>query len=347
MAEIKATILARILSAISDSYDKTERSFFYDLEEPIAIELANLSTLTDEILSRAFVDTATGEYLDKIAGGFGITRKPAAKATTTVTITGSEGSSIAIGDKVASDTVNFLVTEAKTIAAGQTTMSVTVECETAGIIGNVPVGAIKYFPITIAGLTAVTNAISVTNGYDEETDEELRTRFYIHVQTPATSGNIYHYMNWSNDTTGVGATKVFPIWNGNGTVKVVIINSNKRAADSTLIDSVTANIEANRPIGATVTVISASELAINVVATLSLDTGYVLADVTTAIETALTEHLADIAFIDTYVSYAKVGSIILDVPGVLDYSNLTINSGTSNVSIGNEQVAVLGTVMTS
>lgn len=66
---------------------------------------------------------------------------------------------------------------------------------------------------------------------DQETDDELRARYYIKIQTPATSGNAYHYRLWSKEVSGVGDAKVYPLWNGNGTVKVLIIDSNKTGAE--------------------------------------------------------------------------------------------------------------------
>ncbi|KXS40991.1 MAG: baseplate j family protein, partial [Candidatus Frackibacter sp. T328-2] len=40
-----------------------------------------------------------------------------------------------------------------------------------------------------------------------------------------------------------------------------------------------------------------------------------------------------------------IGSNILDSEGVIDYTNLLVNGGTSNVSIGDEDVAELGNVV--
>lgn len=88
----------------------------------------------------------------------------ATKATGYVTIKGSEGAIITIGDKVASDTLDFTAQEEKTIdATGE--VVVLVECDQEGSIGNVPVGAIKYFPVTIQGLDEVTNNQAFTTGY--------------------------------------------------------------------------------------------------------------------------------------------------------------------------------------
>jgi uncharacterized phage protein gp47/JayE len=175
----------------------------------------------------------------------------------------------------------------------------------------------------------------------------LRKRYFEKVQSPSTSGNSSAYKSWAKSVTGVGDARVLPLWNGNGTVKVIIVNSNRRAADSILIGAVVDYVEAERPIGATVTVVSASEVAISVSATLVLQVDYVLADVKTAIENALINHFAEIAFIDSYVSHAKVGNIILGAKGVLDYSGLTLNGSAANIPIADTEIAILGTVTVS
>lgn len=345
MSDSKEIIQARLLANIDDSFDKSEGSFFYDAEMPVAIEFENMDKKADSILDKGFADTAAGTWLDKICNERGITRKLATKATTTVLINGTLGSVISLGDKVASDTVNFISLENKIIDdTGQ--IIVNVECENAGIVGNMPSGSIKYFPITLQGLVSVTNPNAVIDGYNEETDAELRQRYYDKVRSPATSGNKAQYLIWAKEVTGVGDARVFPLWNGNGTVKVVIIDSNKRTADNSLIANVSQHIEDNRPIGATVSVISATEKTIYMTVTLTIDTNnYTVEQTTAAIEANLIEYFKTIAFKETYVSYAKIGNIIFDTQGVLDYSNLQVNNGTANITIGDEEVASLGGVV--
>lgn len=345
MADSKEVIQERLLSNISDEYDKSEGSFFYDVEKAISIELEKAYINLEEILNKGFADTATGNDLDRIVAEVGTVRKKATKSKGIVTITGITGSSITKGEMVASDNVNFIILENYIIPEGGK-IDVEVECEKYGIVGNIPIGAIKYFPKTLEGLQSVTNKNIFNNGYEVESDISLRERYYIKVRTPATSGNKWHYLNWAKEVTGVGEARVFPLANGVGTVKIIIINSNKKAADEDLIIKVGNYIEDNRPIGATVTVISAIEKPINISFELIIDTNnYAMDIVKTNIENALIEYLKSIAFKENYVSYAKVGNIIFDVKGVLDYSNLIINSDTSNISILDEEVAVLGGVL--
>ena len=345
MSDSKEIIQARLLSNVDDKYDKTEGSFFYDAEKPVSIELETAYAKQDEILNKGFADTATDVYLDRIIGERGMARKQATYATTTVQITGTENAVINIGDKVATDLINFSALESVTIGVTGIAL-VNVQADISGNGANVPVSAIKYFPVTLAGVVSVTNLVAVTNGYNGETDAELRIRYFEFVRTPATSGNVAHYKNWAKEVVGVGDARVNSLWAGNGTVKVIIINSNKRGADATLIADTATHIEDERPIGATVTVVSATEKAINITVTLVIDIdNYTLEDITSAIEANLIEYFKTIAFINTYVSYASVGNIIFNTDGVIDYNNLLVNTDTANITINDDEVAVLGGVV--
>ena len=324
MVDTKEILINNMLDKIDNSYDKSEGTFFYDAIMPVAIELEKLGIKADSILTKCFVDTATGKDLDRLVAEVGITRKKATKSFGYVTIGGINGSKIIAGEKVASDSINFIFLENKKIENKE--VDVLVECEVYGTTGNVPIGAIKYFPKTLQGLQTVTNKQAFSNGYDMETDEALRERYYIKVRTPATSGNIYHYRQWCLE-------------------KCIIINSNKKSADENLINDVKEHIEENRPIGATVTVISATEKTININVNLAVEDGYSIDTIKKTIEKSITDYLKKIAFNKTYVSLAKIGSYILDTDGVIDYTELKLNGTVNNVQIENEEVAVLGQVV--
>ena len=346
MSETRETIMERLMENVPDKYDKKVGSFIYDTQKPVAIESELLYKRIDEMLDRAFVSTAKGEDLDKKVAEIGVVRKPAAYAKGIVTITGEVGALVPLRSKVASDDVTFTVIQERTIPAGGS-VDVLVECDIPGDIGNVPAEAIKRFPTTITGLSSVTNSENFTGGYNEETDEELRQRYYEIVSMPPTSGNKYNYVAWAKEVSGVGDAKCIPLWNGNGTVKVIIINSLRQAADADLIQAVEEHIENNRPVGATVTVESASPLVIDVSATVTIQSGYLLSSITAEVEKAIDAYLKKISFEQEYVSYAHIGGAILQIDGVIDYENLKINDGTVNVSINTDEVPVLGVVTLS
>jgi uncharacterized phage protein gp47/JayE len=336
-------ILSRLLSNISSEFDKSVGSFFYDTQKPLAMELESIYAKLGEILLNGFAATAKGEFLDKKVSEQGLTRKAATYATGTVTVSGAVGSAISGGDKVASDTLVFTVTQTKYIESSGSA-EVLVECDTPGKAGNVPIGAINRFPVTISGLVSVTNTTPISGGFDEESDDELRKRYFEKASEPVSSGNKYHYINWAKEVAGVGDVKIIPLWDGPGTVKVIIINSNGGVAETSLINEVADKIEENRPIGASVTVESAVPIEINVTATFKLQANVLLGEIKPKIEALIEAYLKRTAFSQDYISYAHIGGAILSVEGVLDYTDLTINEGTDNITIAENEVAVLGEV---
>ena len=72
-------------------------------------------------------------------------------------------------------------------------------------------------------------------GREEEDDNSLRARYFTRVRREAVSANKQHYKQWAEEVDGVGRAKIFPLWNGDGTVKVVITNANLEPASDILI----------------------------------------------------------------------------------------------------------------
>lgn len=301
-----------MLKNIQNTVDKTQNSLIHDALSPASIEFALMYLNLEEIADKLDVENLRGEELERfVYPRTGITRKYATKAITTVIVSGQEGSKIKKGDLVGSDTVNFISLEERIIgASGQTT--VIVSCESFGSIGNVPANSINKFPVTIPGLVDVYNPDAVTNGYNAETDDELRQRYYDKLQRPGKAGNKYHYEEWAKEVVGVGDVRVFPRWDGPLTVKVVIVDANKLPADGELVDRVEAHIEGERPFGADVTVVSATGKEIDVTVDLTVANGYTEGEVKDIIKGNLIKYFKEIAFKSNYVSYAMVGSAYLD-----------------------------------
>lgn len=342
VAETREQILERLMSDIDDKYDKTVGSFMYDTQKPRAIEDEKIYARIDKIADRAFVKTATGDDLKEKLREVAIEMRTATYAKGIVTVTGNPGDIVNAGTKVMSDKLFFTITTKGTVGEAGS-VDVAAICDTPGSAGNVPAGAIKTFP-TSTGFTSVINNEAFTGGYDAETEEEAKERYSALAKKPPTSGNKYHYEAWAMEVSGVGAAKCIPRWNGPGTVKVLIINQDREEADETLINSVSEHIEEERPVGPTITVVSATPLLINVNVTLILQSGYTVSVVEETIKSEINSYLKDIAFEQTYVSLAHIGRSILGISGIVDYENLTINGGTSNIDIAEDEVPALGVV---
>ncbi len=348
--EDEETIHQRMLEKAPPGVDTSEGSFFWDTTRPGAIEKAQLAQLQlQNLLQLFFVQTSYGQYLDYLGQTRGVNRLPATPATGDVKFTGQPGTTISPGTLITTQSstnapaIIFKTTEEGVINA-EGEVVVRAECAEPGTAGNVPVGVILLMAEPIEGVTGVTNPEPFTGGTDVEDDDSFRERVLDARRLPATSGNKHHYKLWAREVPGVGDAKVFPLWDGPGTVKVVIVDGNKRAASPELLAAVTDHIENQRPIGATVTVASAVEKQINIAADVTLAGGYTIAQVQSLYQEAVVEYFKEIAFIDTYVSYAQLGKILLETPGVGDYSGLLVNGAVNNVLLGEEEVPVLGTV---
>lgn len=343
--QTKESILNRMLAEVDDSIDKRQGSIVYDMQSPAAIELELAYIELGLLLDKGFADTAYGEYLDRRVAEMGVIRKGAVKATGSITFTGTDGATIPKGSRVSTDSIDavyFVTLEDAVISDG--TATVKAEAEVGGIDGNVTASAIRLVIGDYVGVTQVTNTSPFVGGVDAESDEALLQRYLDRISKPSTSGNVYHYEQWAKEVAGILDAKVYPVWNGNGTVKVILLSSNMTAPTPEKVQEVTKHIEANRPIGAAVTVEAAAEVKINVNVTLSLDDGYEKEAVKAQVEAKLRDYLKVLAFSDPIVRYARIGTAILSIDGVLDYTDLKVNGGTSNIHIDDGSVAVVGTV---
>lgn len=324
-------ILADMLSRVTSDIDKREGSIIFDSLAPAAYKLAETYFMLNNFIDLVSGDTAVGEYLDRVVEDYGIIRKQSTKAVRKIVTTGV----VAIGTRWGLNDTVYTISEL--ISAN----SYKAECEQLGTIGNVYDGVLENMD-NVSGVTATLTDI-IVSGVDTETDDNLRNRFYIQIQTPSTSGNVYNYTKWALEVEGVGNVKVFPVWNGNGTVKLLVVDNNM-AIDTNLETKVFNYIETVRPIGATVTVASPTGKAINVNANITLDGSKTLLEVKVLFNDALTAYLKEIIF-DTYsVSYARIGSILLSTTGVADYSSLVVNGGSANVIITDTEMPIIGTI---
>jgi len=205
----------------------------------------------------------------------------------------------------------------------------------------------------ISGVMSVTNLVETKGGTDIESDESLLERFYAHVRNQGTSGNKAHYIQWAGEVAGVGGVQVQPLWDGRGTVGIYLLDAEKRAASVEIVQAAQQYIdptmdgqgEGMAPGGPIVTVMAAREVPINISVKLTLASGVTLADVKDQIKNGVKAYLKQLAFTDSLVRVTRIAAVLLDIPPIIDYSDLTANGvGDTNIEVGFGQVAVLGMV---
>lgn len=332
-----------IIDALGTDIDTREGSYTNDLISPVALELWKLYQTLDGLLPVVYVDETSGAYIDRRCAYYGITRKAGVKARVTLSVSGADGAAVPAGAVFLTVSgLRYAVTEAGVVSGG----SVELEAEAAeeGAVYNVGTGQIVRQLSSIAGVTAVTNPEAAQGGADAESDAALVARLYTRLQSPATSGNADHYRQWALEVEGVGAAKVTPLADGPGTVSVLIAGAGMGPVDAETVTRCADYIETLRPVGAEVTVETVEGLPIDVSAALTLDASTTHVAVAEAFTAALAAYLQSISFAQYTVPYSRIGYLLAGVDGVLDYSGLTVNGGTVNITVAAKQVPQVGTV---
>ena len=344
-------ILRRMLTRVPDEIDKREGSIIYDALAPTAYALAGQNFMLGYLTDLLFGDTATGEWLDRVVGDFGLTREAATWALRQIDCTDSAGAAFAmpIGARFAINELTLTITD--TIAPG----SYRAICGQAGTQGNCYSGAVLPLD-NIAGLgAAVLLPEPLIPARDEEGDEALRARFYLSVRQTPFGGNKADYREKTLSIEGVGACVVFGAADGMGpgNVGLIIGDAQHNRATQTLIDAVQTlygrDGDGLAPIGHHVTVATCADLAVDVSAPLVLKSGTSMAVVQPLVEAVIADYIEHIAFDAGVVFYAKLVAGILGAhEAILDVGSVTMNGGAGNItlekSFANYQRPVTGSI---
>ena len=356
----EAVIRKRLLAKVTAGVDKNQGSYVWDSLSPVAIELVFVGMAIRKALALGFAQTTDIDHLSMRAEEHGVYRKDATYATGTIHVTGQAGSTVPAGLRLATEadadldipSVFFVTTETATLDENGEA-DIPIRATEPGIQGDVAAGSIVVLAQSRKNVYSLTNPQETTGGTDKEGLESLLARYLEHVRNPGTSGNKADYKQWALSVNGVGDAHCIPLWNGEGTVKVVILGDDKKPASSDIVDAVQEFINVNAgtgdrkaPIGATVTVVPASTVTLDISASVLIDkdAGESISSIREHFVAALEEYLKKLAFKTSTIRYARIGSILLEQAGVVDYFYLTINGEEENIALGEDEVAIAGTV---
>ena len=341
-------ILQRMMDRVTADYpniDNREGSIIFNALAPAALELAIMYTELDNAISESFVNTASREYIliacEQMGMDISVFEESAGIHKGVFDV------EVPIGSRWNCDLYNYTVTDYIGVD-GDGYYTYRMECETLGTTPNNQTGDLTAITDIPDGLTVSKITECLIEGENETSDDDIRTAYYDYIYSTASDGNVNQYKRWCSEYPGIGNSKIIPLWNGANTVKVSILSASNRAATSDLINEFQNYLDPNTegmgngvaPIGAFVTVTTATELPINVSATLTMKSGYTD---TSAVATALTNYFSSIAYEKTQVAYMNIGAVILGVDGVESISNLKVNNGTADINLSGEQIPVLGT----
>ena len=312
-----------------------------------AMELAIMYVELDNVLKESFIETATRKYLLIGCEQMGI--DTSIFNASPAIFKGVFNVPVPLESRWNLDTYNYIVIDELEREDGEdeTMHYYRLQCETLGSEPNGILGDLIPIDSVSGNLTVAELIECLIEGEDENSDEEIRTTYFNYVNSIMSDGNVAQYKQWCEEFDGIGNYKVMPLWNGANTVKVSILSvSNEKATDE-LVGDFQEHLDPNSegmgngvaPIGAIVTVSTATEVPVTISADVTLKDGYTE---TTALDKALEDYFSEIAYETTRVSYMSVGAAILKAEGVDFISNLLLNGSTDDIILGAEEILTLG-----
>ncbi len=350
ISQLAQNILNTIQSKVNKVLDFTIGSVFVALAEAQVQTAMWLQSLILQVLAWTRAQTSTGSALDLWLGQFGFLRLPGVSASGSVTMGANVAPAspvfIPAGTTVQTITgVKFVTSSEATLAAGSTSVSVPVTAVLSGTTGNVAAGAITQFVTAVPGIDTVTNPVAFTNGVNPESDSAVRARFVTYIASlqkgtrlaviaallGVQQGLTYNLVEFQTEA-GVSVSAYF----------YVVVNDGSGNPPSTLLQSIYNAIDVVKAAGIQFNVYGPTAVTVNIGMTVSIAAGYQFSAVQSAIETAIDQYIAALP-IDGTLYWSQLYAIAYGVAGVVEVTGMTVNSGTSDISAGNNGVIVAGT----
>lgn len=354
-------VLERNLDRIPDEFDKREGSVIYDAIAPMAIEISLLYSYLDFLFKNAFGDTANRYWLIERAKERGIEPYKATKAV----IIGRFDAKLNIGDRFFIDDIYYTVSKLQ--KEEKELFFYELICNEEGSIGNIEGG--KLTPTrTIRNLNLAEIYKLAILGEDEEDTEDFRERYFETIKSIAYGGNIDDYRKKVKAIDGVGLVKVIPVWDGGGTVKLIITDSEFKEPTSELISKVQEIIDpipfhqkgvGIAPIGHYVTVVGAKSKKVNITCEILKSRDSNLEEIKREIEKDVEEYFKNQRkkwssyekvdsniYVENDIRLAKITSIVLNVADVIDYETIKFTDTNKKIfDLSEDELPVLGDVI--
>ena len=347
-------IQERMMRELPADIDDMPGGFPYDMTAPTALvasELVHFHLV--RALMIAFPQYAWGEWLDKHGENIHVYRHGATYASGELKVTGEKGVEIPAGrvfsTAASSETAAVEFEAAKTVRVGEDgTAVVPVKAVLPGKGSNVVAGTVVLQNKPLDGVTAVTNPKPITGGTETESDVDYYARIQLENESEAYSyiGNDTDYKRWALSVGGVGSCIVMQAWDGPGTVKLVLVDSNGDPASEDLARKVYNHIVSPEDRSKRLLPTGTAKLTVAAAATVEISyqcTGLLYDPSVTNLEQikedfrAAVEAVYERAKAAGRFVYHQAESLITDLPGVNDYGTFTVNGAEEDIELSQEE----------
>lgn len=196
----------------------------------------------------------------------------------------------------------------------------------------------------------------LTPGKDEEDEEDYRFRLLNSTDARAYAGNRAYYLQEVGEIQGVGSVIASRVTATDHNVEILFLDDKGGIPSPELVAQVQKIVDPTldgegyglAPIGAKVKVLTPVADALGVTATIQMEPGKELSDIKAQLDAAVTSYFAELAgnWDDSasglVVRIAKIESKLIDVPGVVDISNLKIAGTAGNKTLEPYHIPVKG-----
>lgn len=220
------------------------------------------------------------------------------------------------------------------------------ESEDNGVKYNVLTSSITLLTDVPEGVTDVINPVDFTGASDPETTESFRGHLLNRIRAPGT-GSPEDLKSWAEEINGVETATVFENDNvgtpTNGHTTVRIAGPNGSTPGAGVIADVLANLKSRNMANITIHVATFTAVPTAVSVTTTLQTGFLLADVTDGVAQAIRDYINALGVGET-LRIAGIVDAIYGLPGIAD---VTVTTPASNQATGATSKRTPGTITVS
>ncbi len=343
---------ASVQGAANALLDLTVGSVLRAILEANASVALWLQWLIVQVLATTRLATSSGSDCDSFGADFGFIRLPAVAASgqvvfsrftpsiaafiavgTTVSVAGNTNIFQVVGDP--SNPAYSAVTSGYSLAAGVSSLTVTVAASVAGSTANVQAGAISVIGTALPGIDTVTNVTAFTGGIDPESDVAFRTRFGNYLASLSKATDIAIGAAITGIQQGL-SYKIAENINQAGAVQpghfVVTVDDGSGAPPASLLSVVQQAVDAVRPVGSSFAVQGPVVVLANVSLNLTTSTGASHSAAIAAVASAIEAYIASLG-IGANLNYTRLAQEAYAAsPSVTNVSSLLLNGGMADLT---------------
>lgn len=350
-------IHGRMMDNLPADIDDTPGGFPYDFTMPAAIEKSEIVQYhIVRALMAALPQYAWGDWLDLHGQQVNLTRHPARKAKGNLQITGVAGTVVEAGTVFCvpatqyTPAIGFCTDEECTLNDdGMAQVPVTAVNE--GPESNVKADSVVIMEEPVDEIIAITNPEPMIGGSSRESDDDFYDRIAEEYANSRTFlGNDRDYRRWALEA-GAGDCIVDSAFDGPGTVKLVLIDTNGQPANEELVQAVYDYIVSPDDRSRRLLPTACAKLSCVPATTLRIDyecTGMLYdknitnpEQIFRCFEKAVMEVYSE-AKHEGILRYNDVRPVLRGIDGLEDFDNFYMNGAMKNIVLGSEEYPLTG-----